>query len=136
MPAQLFLAREREPEPEDDARDREPLEALRDRLRLPLLLLPLLRLLVRPRVLPLSSSSSSPSPSSLSLAPWSTPLVRSLAVFSLRSSKNSGSVWALPTCVRSIRFTASAKRRYVSTLATTIRASTVSSSMPTSDTRR
>src|ERR671935_23506 len=42
---------------------------------------------------------------------------------------------ASSVCVRSSRFTASAKRRYVSTLAITIRASIVSSSIPMTDTR-
>src|SRR4051794_36727324 len=79
------------------------LELLRPELELDLLLPP-----------PLSSSSP---PNSASFAPSSTPLVFLPAPPSSMSPNSSGSDSPSSTCVRSSRLTASAKRRYVSTLA-------------------
>src|SRR5207249_5695746 len=80
------------------------------------------------------SSSSSPSPNRASFAPWSMPLVFFDAPPSVIPSIISGSP-CVSVAIRSSRFTASAKRRYVSTLAITILASTVRISIPIRDTR-
>src|SRR3954447_1556057 len=77
-----------------------------------------------PPSLPSSSSSSSSSPKSASRAPWRTPLVLPEAPPSVIPSISSGRPW-VSVAIRSSRLTASAKRRYVSTLAITIRASIV-----------
>jgi hypothetical protein len=82
-----------------------------------------------------SSSPSSSSPKSFSFTPSSAPFVFDSAPPSPMDSISSGSPCASSLCAMSRRPTASAKRRYVSTLAITIRASIVRISMPISETR-
>src|SRR5207253_232393 len=103
------------------------------------------RSLPRPRErLPERSSSSSSSPPRpprpifsliASMPPSTAPFVFVSASSSPPSSNRSGTLLESSLARRSSRFTASANRRYVSTLAITTRRSMVKSSMPTSETR-
>src|SRR5690349_12813568 len=76
----------------------------------------------------LSSSSSSVLPKSFSLTPSSAPWVFDFAPPEVSDSISCGRPSDESSALMSRRFTASANRRYVSTLAITMRASIVSSS--------